>query len=453
MRTSYDVVIIGGGIVGCAVLYTLTNFTNVKSVVLLEKNTNVGQENSNKKRNSKTLHEGFAETNYSFEKMVRMRLAASLIKNYIIKKFGKIPRIFSGEKSFCFSLPFLVLALDDEIDFLEKKYEQIRKVFPDVRLLQKQEIEKLEPNLVKERSKDQAILALFKQDGTVIDFGALAQELLQDSISTSNSHILFNQKVKSINEKGDQIEVITENSKFICKFLVTTASANSYYLAKSLGYLKEDYALLHVKGNYYEYPLVLRSKVYRPQIEKIPFIAVHADPNPFISNPMLEFGPTTEINLSKELEKDFDLDFLVEELLSNVKLMSVILNILNDRETSRFIFKNLLYKIPIIGKEIFAQEARKLLPSINARKLVYRRGGVRPQLVDLKAKKLILGEKIFEFGNMVFCITPSPGASAAMLNAFEICRKIHTSLDLKFYLDKYSRFFNISDDSLYKMVV
>jgi malate dehydrogenase (quinone) len=66
--TDYDVLIIGGGVVGTALLYTLSKYTDVKKVGLIEKYSDFGLVNSASYNNSQTLHFGDIETNYSFEK-------------------------------------------------------------------------------------------------------------------------------------------------------------------------------------------------------------------------------------------------------------------------------------------------------------------------------------------------------------------------------------------------
>ncbi len=44
----YDVAIVGGGISGTALLYSLSNYTNINSIVLIEKNQEVALVNSHK---------------------------------------------------------------------------------------------------------------------------------------------------------------------------------------------------------------------------------------------------------------------------------------------------------------------------------------------------------------------------------------------------------------------
>ena len=81
----YEVAVIGGGISGTALLYSLSNYTNLNRIVLIEKNPEVALGNSHKTSNSQTLHFGDIETNYTLEKAQKVKRAASLVKNYILR--------------------------------------------------------------------------------------------------------------------------------------------------------------------------------------------------------------------------------------------------------------------------------------------------------------------------------------------------------------------------------
>jgi malate dehydrogenase (quinone) len=443
-RKDFDVIIVGAGIAGASLLFILSRFSNVRNIGLLEKEKDIAKGNSYFEYNSKTLHEGFAETNYTFAKMKRMKFASSMVKNYLVKRFGFIPNFHEFKGSVAYHLPFFVIAIENEIDFLEKKFEQIKMLFPDVELISKKELEIMEPKIIEGRKEE--IVALYKKNGVAINFGSLAKYLINDSLN-ENIRIYLDNEVRDIKIIDDKIIVKTNKEEFSCNFLIFTASSNSYYFAKKMGFLNE-YGLIHVRGNYYRYPLVLRSKVYRVQTEKIPFVAVHADPNPFIAEPILELGPTAELCFSKELLKDFDLEYFIEDFLSNYSLMNSLVNILKESEIRRFMFKNLFYKLPFLGKKLFAEEARKIIPKLKPEHLVFKKGGIRPQLIDIKNKKMLLGERNFYFGKLVFCITPSPGASASLLNAYEISSYVCKELDKKFYEDELINYFKIAKENI-----
>ncbi|MBD0344355.1 MAG: FAD-dependent oxidoreductase, partial [Coleofasciculus sp. Co-bin14] len=81
----YEVAVIGGGISGTALLYSLSHYTNISRLVLIEKNPEVALGNSHKTSNSQTLHFGDIETNYTLEKAQKVKRAATLVKNYILR--------------------------------------------------------------------------------------------------------------------------------------------------------------------------------------------------------------------------------------------------------------------------------------------------------------------------------------------------------------------------------
>src|SRR6185503_224060 len=64
----YEVAIVGGGIIGTALLYALARYTNISHIVLLEKHAAFATVNSSSDNNSQTLHFGDIETNYTADK-------------------------------------------------------------------------------------------------------------------------------------------------------------------------------------------------------------------------------------------------------------------------------------------------------------------------------------------------------------------------------------------------
>lgn len=78
-----------------------------------------------------------------------------------------------------------------------------------------------------------------------------------------------------------------------------------------------------------------------------------------------------------------------------------------------------MFDVPYFGKKMFLKEAQKIIPTIKLANLEYGTGlgGIRPQIVNVRLKKLEMGEaKIIEDG-IIFDITPSPGASVCLDNS------------------------------------
>src|SRR5512137_376497 len=83
LESSYDVLIVGGGVTGTALLYTLSNYTDIKNIGLIEKYSDFGLVNSASYNNSQTLHFGDIETNYSLEKARSVKRMADMVMKYV----------------------------------------------------------------------------------------------------------------------------------------------------------------------------------------------------------------------------------------------------------------------------------------------------------------------------------------------------------------------------------
>lgn len=76
--------------------------------------------------------------------------------------------------------------------------------------------------------------------------------------------------------------------------------------------------------------------------------------------------------------------------------------------------------MPWLNKHLFVKQARKIVPSLQLSDIEYASGfgGVRPQVLDKKQRKLLLGEASIDTGEgIVFNMTPSPGATSCLGNA------------------------------------
>lgn len=163
----YEVILIGGGVCGTALLYVLSNYTNINNIALIEKEPEVALVNSNKNNNSQTLHFGDIETNYSLEKARKVNHAASLVKNYLLN-YDRDSEIYTKYHK-------MVLAVGEkQIANLRERYREFKQLFPDLQLLNRAEIAEIEPNVLRARDPEEEILALFTQEGYTIDYHRLA---------------------------------------------------------------------------------------------------------------------------------------------------------------------------------------------------------------------------------------------------------------------------------------
>ena len=85
MEKHFDVAIIGGGVSGNALFWTLSQYANIGSIAIVEKCNRLAKVSSNVKANSQTIHDGSIETKYTSEKAKKVRLSAKKVETYALK--------------------------------------------------------------------------------------------------------------------------------------------------------------------------------------------------------------------------------------------------------------------------------------------------------------------------------------------------------------------------------
>lgn len=429
----YDVLIIGGGITGTALLYVLSRYTSVSSIALLEKGEALAAVNSHHNNNSQTLHQGDIETNYSVERAAEVKKAADLILRYS-KKHQLPPSIIK-------KMPKMVLAVgEQEILALEERHKLIRHLFPSLQIVDGEKIASIEPAIVKGRNPSEKIAALYSEEGFAVDFGELAQSFVEQS-EKKKVNIFVQRKVHRIERKEDLFVIHTPDGKINTSAVIVAAGAHSLLYAHQLGYGKE-YCILPVSGGFYSGKTQLHCKVYTMQQGKIPFMAVHADPN--IANPEeVRFGPTGRVVPFLERRRwSTWKDFANSGLLS-LQGIRTLWSLLSQPDLRSYIFINYAFCLPFLGKRLFLKRVHKIIPAMRAKDISYNPevGGIRPQILNLQKKTLEMTEGKIVGENIIFNITPSPGASVCLQNAVEDARTIASFLGTKFNEQKWKRDF------------
>ena len=411
-QKTYEVVIIGAGVCGTSLLYTLSKYTNVKNIAIIEKESAVALINSHKNSNSQTLHFGDIETNYTLEKARKVNKAATLVKNYLLTKDSK-QKIYTKYHK-------MVLAVGaEQTAKMEQRYQEFKQLFPDLKLINRETIKQLEPKVLQARGTEELVTALYTEEGYTINFQNLAQSFLDNAVETSSKNIdvMMSHKVVNITKEDNHYIIKTSHKILKAKTVAVTAGAHSLLLAKSLGY-GQNYALLSVAGSFYFAPELLKGKVYTVQLKKLPFAAIHGDPEVDNQN-ITRFGPTAKVLPMLERHNYASILEYFQTAGLSFKAIASFLKILSDLTILRYIILNLLYDVPIIGKRLFIKQVKKIVPSVKLKDLTFAKGygGVRPQIVNLNTQSLELGEAKITGDKIIFNITPSPGASTCLQNA------------------------------------
>ncbi len=459
MQNNFEVAIIGGGISGCALGFILSKYTNIESIAIIEKYERVASLSSSASNNSQTVHRGEIETNYTLEKAAKVKAKADMIVKYCMDRNLQNDTIFEMQK-------MAIGVGDEEVAFIRKRTEEFKSLYPEMEIFEKEELSEIEPGLIftgdaseshandnslsgwamkmrggaSDKRAESIVGAGIRKSFCAINYQKLSENLIKDATEEKNKNVKLhlNSQVTKISTDNNGYVLETKNGEIRAKFVLVDAGAHSLFLANQMGYGKE-YSVFPVAGSFYfaASKPVLNGKVYTVQNPKLPFAAIHGDPD--VVTGQTRFGPTALVLPKLERYKSGTyLDFF-KSLNYNLDVAKVHASFFLDRDIGPYILKNLAYDFPWgLGRHFYDIEVQKIVPSMSEWGLVYADGfgGVRPQIIDKNQQKLILGEVAIKTGKgITFNMTPSPGATSCLGNAIEDAKEIVAYLQKELDLD------------------
>jgi len=409
---SHDVIIIGGGISGAALLYMLAEYSDIQDIMLFEKYASIASVNSHGRNNSQTLHCGDIETNYTLEKALQVQASANMVSRYtsslknkeeVIHKYSKMV-IGVGEK---------------EVEQLRNRFTEFSPHYSGMQLLEREQIKSIEPAVIDGRKEDIVALAVL-DEYTAVNFQALSESFVEKATAVKNKsiNIKLNTEVSNIEKTAEGYKVKTPSGTHHAKFVVVSSGGHSLLFAQRMGYGLE-YSCLPMAGSFYYAPDVLNGKVYTVQNDKLPFAAIHGDPDVLVPG-KTRLGPTA---LALPLLERYNAKTFVEFLRvfrPDFDVVKSLWKLLKVSEIRNYMFKNMCFEVPVIRRHLFLQDARKIVPNLQLEDLTFAKktGGIRPVMIDKKNHCLHLGEAKLSPGNgLIFNMTPSPGATSCLGNA------------------------------------
>jgi glycerol-3-phosphate dehydrogenase len=224
----YDMVIIGGGVVGCAIARELSKYK--VNIAVLEKEDDVGWGISC--RNSGVVHAGFnnkpgtlmarfcMEGNKSFAE-----LCSQLGVPY--KKIGKL----------------VVAKKKEEIKGLQKlKQQGDANGVDSLQIIDLNEVKRLEPNI-------EGIAALYSPETAITSPYLLTIALAENALDNSVKFFL-NTKVKNIsNFNSSGFRIITNRGDFISSYIINSAGLYADKIARIMG--ENKYRIYPCRGEYH----------------------------------------------------------------------------------------------------------------------------------------------------------------------------------------------------------
>lgn len=427
-----DVAIVWGGISGTSLQYAMRHIKEKGggnkqiSSVLIERQPIIGMLNSHHTQNSQTLHEWDIESNYAYDKSARVKESASLLQAYVETQAKR------GNTMYKKTGKMLLAVGQKEVDFVTQRHQEFtveKKLFLNNRLLTREEIAVMEPSLVGGRDPNIPMAAYYSDNGMAIDFGEVAQSFAKRTQEERSevTKVLTGSEVVSIanvHHRNDLYEIFLNDGTVIwSRAVVVSAGAYTPVLMHKMWY-GQDIGILSIAWHYYGIKPSsrhkIRNKIYAVHTDKsLPFAEKHLDPE--VDNPdVVRLGPTAfGIPFLERKKRTSFFDYM--GIINAKHDFQSFRNILRNPAIKKYIIRNFKYLIPIYGKRLFLKDVRKLIPTLQRDDIeeLDGYGGTRPQMINRNTHALDFGEArvVPEGQNLIFNITPSPGASTCLGNA------------------------------------
>ena len=228
MKNKYDVLIIGAGVTGTMIARELSKYQ--LDVVILDKNNDAGDATSS--ANSAIVHSGYDPE------------PGSLKAKFNVLGNAKYPELVKQ-----LDVPFdqcgsLTIATEEEqLEVLKQLAERSKLNGVEVKLLNKEEVLKMEPNLNPEVKG-----ALFAPTAGIIDPFNLVVHAMENAIDNGVT-FLRSQEVLDIIKENDVYKVKTNKEQLFANIVINAAGVKSDKIASMIEDI--DWAITPRKGEYY----------------------------------------------------------------------------------------------------------------------------------------------------------------------------------------------------------
>lgn len=258
-ETQYDIIVVGGGIVGLASAYKINCRYPDKKILVLEKEKEVAAHQTG--HNSGVIHSGIYYKPGSYKAIHCVNGRRELVD---FAKEHKIKHDICGK---------IIVATE------ESELAHMNKVFSNGQANGVEGIEIIDSKKIKEiEPACEGISGIWVPCCGIIDYPDVARTYVKLIEEKFNSKVMTGEKVIDFEKHEGYTTVITENHRFNAKYIVTCAGLQSDRIAKKEGQ-KSDAAIVGFRGDYYDLTEKGISKVknliYPVPNAKFPFLGVH----------------------------------------------------------------------------------------------------------------------------------------------------------------------------------
>lgn len=416
-RQEYDVVIVGGGIVGVATARELSlRHPNLKLAIVEKENKLAAHQSGH---NSGVIHAGIYYAPGSLKAKLCVR---GLEKSYKYFDERNIPYKKCGK---------LIVAVEpEEIPRLNALEERaIKNGVKDLKRLDSKEIKSVEPNCT-------GLQALWSPHTGIVDWGEVTQSYGRDFLSQGGD-IILNFPVRAIETVAESrsktgglthpVRVVSDKKAVCCRYIVTCGGLYSDKLAALSGCDPEP-KIVPFRGEYLllkpEKADLVRGNIYPVPDPRFPFLGVHYTPR---MDGSVLLGPNAVLAFRREGYGYFDIN--VPELVDALAF----------RGFRKLVGRNVSYAWKELYRGVYiraqVKQLQKYIPQLQFSDVSRGPSGVRAQALDREGH--LVDDFVFDSGEGELAKrtlhvrnAPSPAATSSLAIAEMIADKVQETFQL-----------------------
>jgi (S)-2-hydroxyglutarate dehydrogenase len=382
----YDIIIVGGGIVGLATGLKALEKNPALKVLIIEKEKEVARHQTG--NNSGVIHSGLYYKPGSLK-------AKNCIDGYNMLidfcNVNEIPYELCGK---------IVVATDaDELPLLKNLYDRgAQNGLKNFRMLNAEELKEYEPHVA-------GLAGFFVPQTGIVDYKVVAEKYAE-LIRKKGGTLIFGEKVEDVKSSGAHSIVVTNKNEHEAKLIINCAGLYSDKIAR-LTSEKVNVKIIPFRGEYYKLKVekesLVKNLIYPVPDPNFPFLGVHFTR---MMKGGVEAGPNAVLAFSREGYKKSDIN--LAELAESLAWPGF------QKVAKKYWKTGLGEMYRSFSKAAFTKALQKLIPEIQEEDLVEGGAGVRAQACDriggLVDDFLIIEEK--QAVNV--CNAPSPAATSSL---------------------------------------
>ena len=386
-RTAWDVIVVGGGILGLSTAMEITRRHSRKRVLVLEKEAGVGRHQS--LHNSGVIHSGLYYRPGSLKAKTCVEGAAAMVR-------------FAQEHGIDHEICGKVVVATTEAEI--PRLEELRRRgeangIENIAVLGPEELREIEPHT-------RGVKALRVPSTGIIDYNAVVRAYAR-LIEAGGQRIQTSAQVTGIAVAGGEKRVETTAGDFAGKLIVNCAGLYADRIAKLAGGAP-PMKIVPFRGEYYELTpgrrSLVKSLIYPVPDPAFPFLGVHFTRR---VNGSVEAGPNAVLAYMREgYTKTGISPYDLFESLTYPGFLKL---------ARKYWKVGLGEMVRSVSKSAFTRALQKLMPEIRESDLVPAGAGVRAQAVDRNGGLLDDFSIIRTEGAVHVCNAPSPGATASLM--------------------------------------